>query len=179
MSIKIISEEFPNDENGNNNEFFKVSELIAKMELDSLSDPTIDKIKLTYLFSQNRPNWIPVVKTIDRECSEKIVSKKLESKINSRLLQIANSDEMTFYYENTDEVLFNKIKDLHQTIELREEAEQNKISKEEFYRSEPEGTWLVENPSRSNKLLYLLIAASNTKIHHVTLQRIQKHLDTA
>ncbi|BBE20676.1 hypothetical protein AQPE_4870 [Aquipluma nitroreducens] len=86
---------------------------------------------------------------------------------------------MTFYYENTDEVLFNKIKDLHQTIELREEAEQNKISKEEFYRSEPEGTWLVENPSRSNKLLYLLIAASNTKIHHVTLQRIQKHLDTA
>lgn len=173
MSIKIISEDFPLDENGNNNKYFKASELIAQMELDSISDPLKEKIKLVYKFYHGDPDWIPNVKIVKRECSEKIISKTIETKVNSRLLQIVNSDEMEFYDKKTDQFLYDIIKGLPQIIKLKKEATERKKSTENFFNSMPDGSPLIENTTSSNKVLFLLMAASNKKIHPEAAQRIQ------
>lgn len=176
MSIKIISEDFPEDENGNNNKYFKTSELIAQMELDSICGQPNDEIKLVYLFSENYPNWKPTITMIETECSDNDISKEIEQRVNDRLSQIASSNEMEFYYEKTDDLLYAKIVNLHQTKFLKEEALSLKKSNEYFFNNNPVGSPLVTNLSNANNVLYLLMASCNNAIHPETAQRIQDRL---
>jgi len=174
MQIDILSGKLQFDDGESNDTEFNVSKLIVQMELSEMSKSGLlpENFNCSFIFSWtdlHPDNNRPFITKVDRKCSEKILSKKLESAVNVRLLKIAKSDDNTFK-QNSDIYLATQVRNTQEAKAIVS-ARKVEILETEQARKLYNGI-IVENALSVKKLNVLLMVITNNQIPRETARRV-------
>lgn len=174
MEFKILFPASPFDQEDNNNKYFNACKKIADIECDKISENG----SCLFHFESNYEDTEHKVKLISWTGGYD-VPVRLESVINKRLSLIDQSNEDRHSTPESINILYNLIKDIKQTDEIRKWI---KLNTENLTQASlnmpPDIQFIVRNPTDPNNLLFLLMAVTNRQVRLEEAQGVLNLLES-